>query len=160
MCVYTQIQRAMKLKEKQISCCSYYNMYVHQIKIFHYFRESWNKYSELLRDWLHTKFQFISDLHEKDLNINVGPVNISLHVVGMWQMTVEESSDKMTFDMELCMEQRGGTEFFHAGKFDELCGQCFPSNYTIMAAVKQWVTSAGSDFYKCSSCSSPVRMHS
>jgi len=29
-----------------------------------------------------------------------------------------------------------------------LCGQRFPSNYTFIPAVKQWVTSASADFYK------------
>ena len=28
------------------------------------------------------------------------------------------------------------------------CGQHFPSNNAIVAAVKQWVTSAGADFYE------------
>ena len=31
---------------------------------------------------------------------------------------------------------------------DGLHGQHFPSNGTIIAAVKQWVTSAGADFYE------------
>ena len=31
---------------------------------------------------------------------------------------------------------------------DGLCGQHFPSNDAIIAAVKQWVTSAGADFYE------------
>ena len=33
---------------------------------------------------------------------------------------------------------------------DGLCGQHFPSNDAILRAVKQWATSAGADFYKCS----------
>jgi len=32
---------------------------------------------------------------------------------------------------------------------DGLCGQHFSSNYTIIAAVKQWVPFAGADFYRC-----------
>ena len=32
---------------------------------------------------------------------------------------------------------------------DGLCGQHFPSNDSIIATVKQWVTSGGFDFYKC-----------
>ena len=32
---------------------------------------------------------------------------------------------------------------------DGLCGQHFPSNNAIIRAVKQWVTSAGADFYEC-----------
>jgi len=31
---------------------------------------------------------------------------------------------------------------------DELYGQHFPTNNTIIAAVKQWVTFTGADFYK------------
>jgi len=31
---------------------------------------------------------------------------------------------------------------------DGLHGQHFPSNYAIIEAMKQWVTSAGADFYK------------
>jgi len=33
---------------------------------------------------------------------------------------------------------------------DGLYGQYYPSNNTIIAAVKQWVTSAGGEFYKYS----------
>ena len=32
---------------------------------------------------------------------------------------------------------------------DGLRGQHFPSNDTVIAAVKQWVTSADTDFYEC-----------
>jgi len=32
---------------------------------------------------------------------------------------------------------------------DGLCGQHFPSNDTVIRAVKQWATSAGADFYEC-----------
>ena len=31
---------------------------------------------------------------------------------------------------------------------NRLCGKHFPSNDAIIAAVKQWVTSAGADFYE------------
>lgn len=30
-----------------------------------------------------------------------------------------------------------------------LCEQPFPSNYVIITAVKQWVTTTGADFYEC-----------
>ena len=33
---------------------------------------------------------------------------------------------------------------------DRLHGQHFPSNSALITAVKQWVTSARADFYKCS----------
>jgi len=33
---------------------------------------------------------------------------------------------------------------------DQLQGQYLPSNYAIIAAVKQWVTSAGANSYQCS----------
>jgi len=31
---------------------------------------------------------------------------------------------------------------------DGLCGQHFPRNIVVIAAVKQWTTSAGADFYE------------
>ena len=44
---------------------------------------------------------------------------------------------------------------------DGLCRQHSSSNYAIIAVVKHWVTSAGTDFYKqrAGSCSLPVKMH-
>jgi len=47
------------------------------------------------------------------------------------------SPDLMLFDFHL----------FRLMK-DRLCGQHFPSNNTIIAAVKRWVTSTGADFYE------------
>ena len=44
------------------------------------------------------------------------PTSILLHVVAVQQMAAEGQSDKMTSDMEVHMEQRNVTEFFHAEK--------------------------------------------
>ena len=41
-------------------------------------------------------------------------------------------------------------DFYLFGMMKDWCGQHFSSNNTIIAAMKQWVTSAGTDFYKCS----------
>ena len=43
-------------------------------------------------------------------------INIPLHFVAVQQMAAEGQSDRMASDMEVCMKQRGGTEFFHDGK--------------------------------------------
>jgi len=39
------------------------------------------------------------------------PTNIPLYFVAVRQMVVEGQSDKMASDMEVCIKQRGGTEF-------------------------------------------------
>ena len=41
------------------------------------------------------------------------PTNIALHFVAMQQMTVEEQSDKLASDMEVCIEQSCGIYFLH-----------------------------------------------
>ena len=87
-------------------------------------------------------------------------------------MAAEGQLDKIVSDMELFMKLRCGTEFLHAQKMaptdihkcllnvygdqmvnmstvkDALRGQHFPSNNSIIAAVKQWVTSAGALVYR------------
>ena len=87
-------------------------------------------------------------------------------------MTAEEQSDKMVSDMEVHRKQRCIIKFTHAGQILPIdnhqhllnaygdqtvdvstvkagqCGQHFPSNNAIVAAGKQWVTSAGADFYE------------
>jgi len=44
------------------------------------------------------------------------PNNISLYFVAVCYMTAEGQSDKMVSDMEVCMKQRGVTEFLHVEK--------------------------------------------
>ena len=39
-----------------------------------------------------------------------------LHFVAVGQMAIEEQSDKIVSDMEVCMKQRYVTEFLHAEK--------------------------------------------
>ena len=44
------------------------------------------------------------------------PTSIPWHVVAVWQMAAEGHSDRMAPDMEVRVEQSGGTEFLHAEK--------------------------------------------
>ena len=88
-------------------------------------------------------------------------------------MAAEGQSDRIVSDMEVCIEQSCVMEFLYEEKVaftdihwcllsiyrDQtvdgstvkagLHGQHSLSNDTIIAAVKQWVTSTGADFYEC-----------
>ena len=44
------------------------------------------------------------------------PTSVPFHVVAVWRMAAEGQSDRMVSDMEVWMEQRCDTEFFHVEK--------------------------------------------
>ena len=78
---------------------------------------------------------------------------ILLHAAAMWHMAAEGQSDKMVswtvLPHPLYSPNLVSSDFHLFGSMkDGLSQQHFPSNTTIIAVVKQWVTFAGSDFYK------------
>ena len=59
----------------------------------------------------------MSEVDVGGMAVEVGPfTNIPLHVVVMWQMAAEKQLDRVASNMEVCLKQRCGTEFFHAEK--------------------------------------------
>jgi hypothetical protein len=72
------------------------------------------------------------------------PANIPLNSVAMRQMRVEEQPKKMASDMEVCMKQRGVTEFLHAEKiaykdiYQRLLN-VYGDQTVDISTVRQWV---------------------
>ena len=90
------------------------------------------------------------------------PTSIPLCVVAVWQMGAERQSDEMVSDAEVWMKQKCVAEFLHVEKLHPMTfinvaeylwrpkSGCEHSKEVGGKTVKQWVTSSGADFYKCS----------
>ena len=72
----------------------------------------------LWKQYLLLRWPSTSETDVDDMSAEVEIFCLLLHFGAMWQMAVEEQSDKMSPDMEVHTQQRRVTELLHVEKID------------------------------------------